>query len=103
LTSLQLLVIWRSDDVSKFSARALLIKHSNTITWDEDTLEKLYFMYLALCRDDNTVEDTWLLDDTTVLMTASKLKTENRTIEITISEGIRKDSTIEPLWVSLNM
>jgi hypothetical protein len=102
-TSVQLLVIWRLNDEHKFCVRALLIKHSNTITWNEDTLEKLYSMHLALLRDDWIIEDTWLLDDATVLVTTSKLEGKNRTFEITISEGIRKDGTIEPLWVSSNL
>jgi hypothetical protein len=72
VTSPQLLAIWRAIDKSKISIRTLLIKHSNTITWDEDTLKKLYSMYLALCRDNDVIEDTWMLDDATVLMTTSK-------------------------------
>jgi hypothetical protein len=84
-TSLQLLVIWGYNNEYSFSLRALLIKHSNTITWDEDTLEKLHSMYLALLRNDRIVKDTWLLDDET------------------ISKGTRKDDCMEPLWVSSNM
>jgi hypothetical protein len=100
-TSLQLLVIWRFN-ANKFSVRALLIKHSNTITWNEDTLKKLYSMYLSLCRDDDIIEDTWLLVDETVLMTTSKWMM-GHAFEIAISEGTRKDDTMVPLWVSSNM
>jgi hypothetical protein len=100
-TSLQLLVIWGSNDEYRFSVRALLIKHSNTITWNEDILEKLHSMYLFLCRNNDIVEDTWLLDDTTILVTTFKLGKDND--EITISEGTRKNDTREPLWVSSNM
>jgi hypothetical protein len=100
-TSLQLLVIWGSDSWPKLPVRALLIKHSNTITWNEDTLERLYSMYLALLKHDR-IEYTWLLDDATVLMTTSKWK-PGRVFVITISEGAKKDDTMEPLWVSLNM
>jgi hypothetical protein len=96
-TSFQLLVIWRSNDEHSFSVRSLLVKHSNAITWNEDTLEKLHSMYLALLSEglfindmpkedssimENTFKDTWLLDDATVLMTTSKWKEENRTVEI---------------------
>jgi hypothetical protein len=103
LTSLRLLVIWGNNSMHYFCVRALLIKHSNTVTWNKDTLEKLYSMHLSLLRDDNIIEDTWLLDNATVIMTTSKWEKMRRAIEITISEGTRKDSTIEPLWVSLNM
>jgi hypothetical protein len=102
LASIQLLIIWRFNNQYDFCVRALLIKHSNTITWNEDTLEKLHSMHLSLCRDDDITEDTWLLDDETVLMTTSKWEV-GHTVEITISEGTRKDDTIEPLWVSSSM
>jgi hypothetical protein len=103
LTSHQLLVIWRYNDEYRICVRALLIKHSNVVIWDEDTLGKLHSMHIALCRDAGIIEDTWLLDDATVLMTTSKLEEENRTFEITISEATRKDGTMEPLWVPPNM
>jgi hypothetical protein len=100
-TCLQLLVIWRSDDWygNRLSVRALLIKHSNTITWNEDTLEKLHSMYLALLGDDRNTKDTWLLDDTTVLMTTSNSKEISCATKITISEGTREDDSMEPLCV----
>jgi hypothetical protein len=100
-TSLQLLVIWRSDDQhrDKLFIRALLIKHSNTITWDRDTLEKLHSIYLALFRDDRNIKDTWLLDDETVLMTTSNWKYVSYTTKITISEGTREDDSTEPLCI----
>jgi hypothetical protein len=101
-TSLQLLVIWRYNDAYRCCIRVLLIKHSNTITWNEDTLEKLHSMHLSLCRDDGIIEDTWSLDDETVLMTTSK-RGMSRAFEITISEVTRKDDTMAPLWVSANM
>jgi hypothetical protein len=101
LTSLQLLVICGSEFGYVFSTRVLLVKHSKTITWSEDTLEKLHSMHSALLNDDE-ITDTWLLDDVTVLMTTSKLGEERRTVEITISEETRKDGTVEPLWVSSN-
>jgi hypothetical protein len=127
-TSIQLLVMWGSDNWHSLHIRALLIKHSSTVTWDEDTLEKLHSMHLALLNkvspidisgmpgvdysieDDSfieedrlIVEDTWLLDDAKVLMTTSKWKQNSSTFEIVISEGTREDGTMEPLWVSLNM
>jgi hypothetical protein len=101
--SLQLLVIWRYNIEHDLSVRALLIKHSNIITWNEETLEKLHSMHLALLRDDIIVEDAWLLDDATVLVTTSKWKKDSYAFEITISEGTKTDDTMAPLWVSSNM
>jgi hypothetical protein len=48
LTSVQLLVICESHDEHDFFVRTLLIKHSNTITWNEDKLRELYSMRHAL-------------------------------------------------------
>jgi hypothetical protein len=98
-TSLRLLVIWKSDDWLRSSVRALLIKHSNTITWNEDTLEKLHSMYIGLLRDDDIVKDIWLLDDATVLMTKSDWRIQDHATKITISEGAKENNSMEPLCV----
>jgi adenylyl- and sulfurtransferase ThiI len=99
-TNIQLVVIWRAYN-NRFSVRALLIKNSNTITWDEDKLEKLYSMYCTL-RGNSRTKNTWRLDDATVLMTASKQEADH-TFEITISKRTRKCSSIEPLCIPSNM
>jgi hypothetical protein len=96
-TSLSLLVIWGFNTWYEFSSRVLLIKHSHTITWNEDTLEKLHTMYLALCKDDHMMEDAWLLDDTTILLTTSKRQNIECSIAITLFPGTNNDHTIEPL------
>jgi hypothetical protein len=100
-TSLQLLIIWGYNIKSenRLFVRVLLIKHSNTITWNEDTLERLHSMHLALLRNDHVVRDTWLLDDVTVLITTLKWKKEIDTTEITITEEAREGDYMEPLWV----
>jgi hypothetical protein len=97
-TSLQLLIIWGSNTNCNFSVRVLCIRHTNTITWDEGALKMLHAMYLTLLREDDLVQDTWLLDDTTVLMTTLKWEVGLAT-EITLSESIYQDDTIAPLWV----
>jgi hypothetical protein len=99
-TNIRLLVVWRFINGYEFYARALLIKHGDEITWNEDTLEKLHFMHLSVRSARRTIKSTWLLDDATVLMTTSEWKEHGHAIEIAISEGIRKDDSIEPLWVS---
>jgi hypothetical protein len=98
-TSLRLLVMWGPNNGHKISARALLIRHSNAITWNEDTLEKLHSMHLDLLRDNCVVRDTWLLDDATVLMTILKWKRGKDTFKIIITEGTREDDSMEPLWI----
>jgi hypothetical protein len=98
-TGLQLLVIWRYNEYRLY-VRALLIKHSNAIAWNEDTLEKLYSMHLSLLRDKHNIKDTWLLDNETVLTTTSECKGFwNYATKITISEGTREDDFMKPLWI----
>jgi phage gp46-like protein len=110
-TSLQLLIMWKSNDWYNFSVRALLVKHSNVIMWNEDTLKKLHSMHRVLLdkglsinfgdmlREHYSIEDTWLLDDSAVLITTTEWEKENRRFEITLSEGTREDDYIEPLCV----
>jgi hypothetical protein len=96
-TSLQLLVIWKSDNIRDISVRALLIKHSDTITWNENILEKLHSMYLALLKNNDNIEDTWLLDDATVLMTALTWKFYGATmctIKHMIDDGVQHCPTL---------
>jgi hypothetical protein len=101
-TSLQLLVMWEADDRYSFSVCALLIKHSNAIIWDKDTLEKLHSMNLALLKNDHNIKNMWLLDNETVLMTTSKQEV-GHTIKITVSKENKEDDSMEPLWVSSSM
>jgi hypothetical protein len=102
-TSLQLLIMWGSNTKLKVSLCALLIKHNNAITWNENTLEKLYSMHLDLLRGTRTIINRWSLNDVIMLRTIlrSRQKDGRDIIEITISEGTRGDDSIEPepLWV----
>jgi hypothetical protein len=98
-TSLQLLVIWRSEERLILCVNTMLIKHSDAIIWNEDKLKKLCYKRLSLHKDDHIISDIWLLDDAIALMTTLKCGEEKNTIEIAISEGIRKDDSIEPLWI----
>jgi hypothetical protein len=115
-TSIQLLVICEPQDEYGFFVRAQLIKHSNTITWDEDKLRELYSMRHALLNkrllaDSNDVfkkypfivEETWLSNDTTALVTRSMWESGDYVFEITISEGTRKGDYMEPLWIPSNV
>jgi hypothetical protein len=99
----QLLVIWRPDNRYDFSACVLLIKHSNTTTLSEDELKKLDYPPLVLFRNNRIIENTWLLDDATVLMTTSRWEKQIRKIEITISRGTRKNSCMKPLRIPSDM
>jgi hypothetical protein len=100
-TGVQLLVIWRFDNSYNFYVNAMLVKHKNTTTWDEDKLKRLHFMYFTLHRNGH-IKDTWLLDDATVLMTTLKWGEASHIREITIFEGARMDDSMESLWAPLS-
>jgi hypothetical protein len=102
-TNLQLLVIWGPDNMQDIPVRSLIIKHSNIIIWNEGMLEKLHSIYLALLKKSYHTEDTWLLDDATVLMTTTEWKYVGFVTEITISKGIKEDDSMEPLYVPPSM
>jgi hypothetical protein len=113
-TNVRLLIIWEPNDWYGFSVRALLIKHSDTITWNEDKLRWLYSIRHVLfkkCPHDVSdwfekglfIEDTWLLDDTTALMTTSKWKKDSCVFEIIISEETREYNCMKPLEVPLKV
>jgi hypothetical protein len=95
----QLLVVWRVDDSFMLYVNVIVIKHDDIAAWDEDKLMELCSMYSALYRGDRIVKDTWLLDDTTVLMTTSEWKEGKQTIEVIISERTREDDSMEPLCI----
>jgi hypothetical protein len=102
-TSIQLLVIWRVDNNYKFYVNAMLIKHNNIITWDDNKLKKVYSMHHTLQTYEHTIEDTWLLDDATVLMTTLKWGRTVRAIEITIAERAKEDYSMESLCIPSTM
>jgi hypothetical protein len=102
-TRIQLLVLLRVDDKPKIYTNAILIKHNNTITWDEDKLRKLHSMHRALRRFDQIIKDTWLLDNATALVTTLKFEKQICAVELIISKGTRKDDPMEPLCVPLDI
>jgi hypothetical protein len=97
--NLQLLVIWKVDNYYKSHANIMLVKHENTMTWDEDKLLEVYAMHLSLGIYSRSIKDIWQLDDATLLMTTLKREL-GQTTEIIISKGSSEDGSIEPICVS---
>jgi hypothetical protein len=101
-TNFQLLIICEPEIQYEFPARALLIEHSNAITWDEYQLKMLHSMRYVLLekcyptknndvtRKYSSIEYMWLLDDTTALMTTSKLQNDNYVFEIIPYDVVKK-------------
>jgi hypothetical protein len=103
LTDIQLAIVFLSNEKLYFDANTLLIKHNNTITWNENRLRKLYYAHHSQYRKSDTIKDTWLLDDATVLMTVLKWDERGRAFEVTVFKGTKRDDSIEPICISSNM
>jgi hypothetical protein len=69
---------------------------------DENKLNKLDYLPLALLRNNYIIRNTWQLDDVTVLIVA-KWGRQIHTVEITIYERPRDNYSMAPLWVSSSM
>jgi hypothetical protein len=124
-TSVQLLVIWEHKGWYGFPAHALLIEHSNTITWNEDKLKELYSMrhalvnkihYITVPEDHCSIsDDVWLVNDTKIMMTKTTQDMDNYMFGITLSEWtdknpskilyeeIRNGDYTKPLWIPSSM
>jgi hypothetical protein len=102
-TCIQMFVSWKAKDTRLF-VRVVLIKHTKEFIWNEDKLKKLYNKNRGWLRKyDDTVTDTWLMNDNMVLRTSFKVRgfKENFELNIFISEEERIDDVIRPLCVDL--
>jgi hypothetical protein len=102
-TNIQLVVVWIPGEGLSFHVNAMLIEHIDTITWDEEKLVKLCYRHRTPSKRALTIEDTWLLDDVSVLKTISRRNGEKYATEITISEGTKNEETIKPLFIPSNI
>jgi hypothetical protein len=98
----QLLIIWSVDNKHESRVQVLFIKHDNAFTWDEDKLKRFYFRHSFSFKND-ILKNTWQLDDTTILIPPLKWGKVKHTIEITISEGTKKDNPISPPYISTDI
>jgi hypothetical protein len=89
-----------------FRTCVCLIECDKQIKWNLYKLEEYRQRYASqLCTYTGLVEDTWLLQDGTVLMTKLELDFTqgNGVLSITISEGIRDEYTRRPEWIDPKM
>jgi hypothetical protein len=101
---IQLLVAWHVEHTKEPHVHALLVEHDREFDWDKDKLKRIHQKYWhSFNAFVSSIEDNWLLNDVTVLLTSLKWKRDSYAFEITISEGTREGSHMEPLWVSSNM
>jgi hypothetical protein len=105
-TYIRLLVAWKSESYNQFSVYTHLIKCNEQVKWNETKLEVYYQRYAnQLCTYTGPIKDTWLIDDGTVLLTELDLDFTQRdgVLNITISKGIKDESTRRPEWIDSKM
>jgi hypothetical protein len=99
----RILMAWKVKD-SKLSLYVVLVEHTKGFTWNEDKLKRLYYEnHNRLKGYDDTILDTWYMDDNMTLKTSLKLRGTKRNFELNIfiSEGGRDDYAMRPLRVDL--
>jgi hypothetical protein len=86
----------------------LLLRTAGCMTlqfaWNEDKLKILYDKNRGWLKEyDNTISDTWLMNDNMVLKTAFKVRDskENFELSIVISEEEKDDYAMKPFCIHL--
>jgi hypothetical protein len=100
-TYVYMLVVWRVKD-DKFAVYVASVEHTREFIWNEDKLRKLYNKnYSRLNGYDDTISDTWLVDNNIVLKTTFNARVLERTPElsISISEEKKSDYAMRPIWI----
>jgi hypothetical protein len=83
-----LLVAWHVEHTRESHVRALVIEHNKKL--NEDKLKKLYEERWPLLEvQDNTIKNSWTLNDTTMLKTTIKITNRGYRWDIFISEEIK--------------
>jgi hypothetical protein len=100
--STQLLVIWGCIS-DKIYSRTWLVEHENTLSWDENKLERLYYVYAGHYEEYSDIDpQAWLLDDNIMLKIEREALYGEFKIEIIISEEKDQLCPQKPLWIDSN-
>jgi hypothetical protein len=100
----QLIIIWKVKRYSEVRVHLSLIEHDEGHVWDRARLMKLAFGFELVNVQHGPIEETYLMRDSTVLMTSLNLTREEGCykLEMTISEGDIKDDTRRPLYIDVD-
>jgi hypothetical protein len=97
----QMLVAWKMEGSRPF-LYAVLVEHVKEFAWNENKLKELYNKnHSRLKRCNDTITETWFVDDNMTLKTSFKIRglRGNFELSISISEEERNDYATKPLWI----
>jgi hypothetical protein len=96
-----ILTAWKVKD-AKPLVRVALIEHTDAFAWNESELKKLYYENCGRLEEyDDTISETWLMNDSMALKTTFRIRDLNGSFEqsISISEEERNEDAMRPLCV----
>jgi hypothetical protein len=100
----QLVMIWKIDNFERFHLILRLIERDKGQVWDRDRLMKLAEECTLSSTPCNSIKETWLLCNYTVLVTRMNVtcKKAYPKLEMVISEGSGNGFVQRPQYISLN-
>jgi hypothetical protein len=102
-TCTQLVMIWKVDKFKKIRLIQRLIEHDKGRVWDRDKLMELTNRYESYDIQHDSIEETWLMRDYTVLMIGVNVtRGAWYELEMTISETSIKDNTQRPQYIDVD-
>jgi hypothetical protein len=101
-----LFMAWKSEGYKKLCVSVQLIECEKTFRWSKGDLKRYYQRYVnQFSTYTGSIEDTWLIHDSSVLMTRLELDFTQRdsVLNITISGGVMCDHIKRAKWVDPEM
>jgi hypothetical protein len=101
---IQLAIIWKINNSKELCVVSYLIEHDKYHVWDRDELMKLVKRYQVFSVQYTPIEETYLIQDNTVLMTYLYITREGEgyKLDMTISEERIRDDTQRPWYIDVD-
>jgi hypothetical protein len=100
--AVHLLVVWRLSQRKGLHADVLVVEYDKEHIWEDDDLKKLYHENIYSSKlYPGTATEIWSLNDNVALMATSEAISEDRIVNVTISEVKRGDNMRTPIPIDL--
>jgi hypothetical protein len=97
-----LLVVWRLSWRNEFHADVMVVEYDKGHIWKDDDLKKLYHENIYSSKlYPGTATEIWSLNDNVALMATSEAISEDRIVNVTISEVEKGNSMRTPICIDL--